>query len=138
MKTLKHSIAALFVLAIFFVGLPQQAKAQEIDTCWCPPLSYPRTGQLVNQDSAIVFDTCGIRYPSANCDSAFWDNTGWRYYPEAKGKVYARKYWDVIFGVPAIVLDSIRGDSLLYVTHNAIDSINYPNIKNGFKQLETI
>ncbi|OGU41712.1 MAG: hypothetical protein A2X61_00180 [Ignavibacteria bacterium GWB2_35_12] len=131
-------ILMLFIFAILFVALPHKAKAQLTDTCWCPPLSYPPTGQLVNQDSAIVFDTCGIRYPSANCDSAFWDNTGWRYYPEAKGNVYAKKYWDVGFNVPAIVLDSVSADSLLYVTHDAIDSINYPNIKNVFKQLEII
>ncbi|MCL5991211.1 MAG: hypothetical protein M1419_03815 [Bacteroidetes bacterium] len=131
-------VCALFVFTVLFLCLPQQAKAQVIDTCWCFPLSYPPTHQLVNQDSAIVFDTCGIRYPSANCDSAYWNNTGWNYYPEAKGKVYAKYYWDVRFAVPAIVLDSVRGDSLLYVTHDAIDSINYPNIKYGFKQLETI
>ena len=127
---------ALFVFAVLFVCLPTQAKGQITDSCWCLPLSYPPTGQLINQDSAIVFDTCAVRYPFANCDSVFWNNINSDYHSEAYRKVYAKYYWDVKFDVPAIPLDSARGDSLLYVNHDAIDSINYPNIKNGFKQLE--
>jgi hypothetical protein len=103
----------------------------------CTPLSYPRTGQLINADSSLVFDTCGVKYPTTNCDSSFWDNTGWRYYPESMTRVYAKKYWEVRFDVPAIPLDSAGEGVLLYVTHKAIDSINFPDIKNGFKLLES-
>jgi len=133
----------LFYISFIIIGLlivpsSHELLSQITDSCWCVPLSYPRTGQLINQDSAIVFDTCCIRYPYANCDSAFWDNIRWRFYPEAGRKVYAKYFWDVRFAVPAIVLDSVKGDTLLFVTHNAIDSINYPEIKNAFKQLEAI
>jgi hypothetical protein len=51
-------------------------------------------------------------------------------------RVYTKKYWDVYFDVDAIPLDSVGAGTLLYVSHNAIDSINYPDIKLGFRRLE--
>jgi hypothetical protein len=89
-----------------------------------------------NLDSAFVIDTCSIWHPSLNPDSVFWNNINSTYGDTAMSRVYAKKYWDVKFDVPAILLDSVRGDSLLFVTQNAIDSINYPNLKYGFNQLE--
>jgi len=124
----------LFFVILFFL-LGGRLLVQEIPDCMCPPLSYPKTGQLINQDSSLVFDTCGVWYPSMDCDSAFWNNINSIHSDSAMAKVYAKKYWDVKFDVPAIPLDSVRGDTLLYVTKDAIDSINYPNIKNVFNQL---
>jgi hypothetical protein len=130
---MKMKILLLLLLLLVPSG---RLQVQEIRDCMCPPLSYPRTGQLINGDSSLVFDTCGVWYPSANCDSAYWNNINSTYGDTAMSRVYAKKYWDVKFDVPAILLDSVRGDSLLFVTQNAIDSINYPNLKYGFNQLE--
>ena len=124
----------LFIILILLPG--SRMFVQEIPDCMCPPLSYPKTGQLINQDSSLVFDTCGVWYPSADCDSAFWNNVNSIHFDSAMIRVYAKKSWDVKFDVPAIPLDSVGYDTLLYVTYDAIDSINYPNIKHGFKQLE--
>jgi len=126
----------ILLLLLLLLAPANKLLMQEIPDCMCPPLSYPKTGQLINGDSSLVFDTCGVWYPSTDCDSAFWNNINSTYGDTTMSRVYAKKYWDVKFDVPAILLDSVRGDSLLFVTQNAIDSINYPNLKYGFNQLE--
>jgi hypothetical protein len=123
------------ILIIQYFLIAYQSNSQ-IPDCMCVPLSYPQTGQIINLDSSIVFDTCGVQYKYSNCDSSFWYNLKSDYGEQAKKKVYSKGYWVILFEVSAIPIPAApKEDTLIYVDWTAIDTA-YPEIRNTFQQME--
>jgi hypothetical protein len=109
----------------------------QIPDCMCPPLKHPASGYLVNQDSAFVIDTCRIRYPSANCDSVYWKNMFSEYGKEAMKRVYAKHTWLLWFNVEAFPLPVAPSDTIIEVTWEDVDSLNYPEVKTALNNIAT-
>jgi len=126
---------SLLIVGIFTKPTISELQAQITNPCWCPPLTYIRDGQHTNLDSNCVIDTCGIWYPSANCDSAYWNNIQSKFGEEAKKRVYGKKFWEILFTVPAIPIPAVpKPDTIIYVDWTAIDTA-YPEIRNTFKNM---
>jgi hypothetical protein len=128
----------ILLLLLLLLAPANKLLMQEIPDCMCPPLKHPPSGYLVNQDSAIVIDTCGIWYPSISCDSAYWGNVFSKYGLEAIKRIYAKNTWLIWFDVKAIPLPEAPSDSVIEVTWRDIDSLNYPEIKDSLKSIEQI
>ncbi|MFH1049836.1 MAG: T9SS type A sorting domain-containing protein [bacterium] len=108
---------------------------QEIPDCMCPPMHILETGHQVNIDSAIVIDTCGIWYPSASCDSAYWNNIRSEYQFEAQKRLYSRAYWEILFLVDVIPIPASHPDSVIIVDWTSIDT-TFTELREAFEQLE--
>ncbi|MFH1049837.1 MAG: T9SS type A sorting domain-containing protein [bacterium] len=126
----------ILLLLLLLLATTNSLMVLEIPDCMCVPLSYPSTGHLINQDSSLIIDTCGIWYPSVNCDSVYWNNITSENSELAKGRIYAKKPWSIRFEVDAIPLEPAPWDTNLYVTWTAIDSSNYPEIRSRFEFIE--
>ena len=114
MKTLKHNITALFVFSIFFVGLPQGAKAQYYPPDSCLNLVYPVEDSVHANYDSVKFDTCYL----SETYNQWYAN---KYRIQFKKNIY-------MFKQKPISLDSLY-------TWRDIDSI-YIDIQNIFQQLE--
>jgi hypothetical protein len=128
----------LLLLLLLIIVPANRLLVQEIPDCMCPPLKHPPSGYLVNQDSSIVIDTCGIWYPFSNCDFVYWGNVFSLHGKEAQDRIYAKNTWLIWFDVKAIPLPEAPSDSVIEVTWEDIDSLNYPEIRDSLKSIEQI
>lgn len=65
----------ILLLILIFVIPNSLLVAQDIPDCMCPPQYWIETGvNIINFDSSLVIDTCGIPYWYNSCDSMLWDN----------------------------------------------------------------
>ncbi len=126
----------LLILFLLFFALVHKLQMQEIPDCMCVPLKHPPSGYLVNQDSAVVLDTCGIWFPSASCDSVYCNNVFSQYGIEAMQRVYAKSTWTIWFDVKAFLISKGPVDTIIEVTWRDIDSLNYPFLKDSLELIE--
>jgi hypothetical protein len=136
------------VLFLFFVGVSVTLNAYTPpDSCRCFPLTQkyhiestinPRdTIIYVNQDSALVLDTCGLFQLSSrsysDCGDIYenWDINK----EERHSRLYAKQHWTVRFDVAAIYIPKAPSDTIIEVSWEAIDT-SFAEIRTAFQQLE--
>ena len=131
----------LIVLILIISSLVLNSK--DIPPCSCVPLNYwdtkPGHEQKINQDTAIVFDTCGVMIKYHSCDSTFVENI-YRfnsYYDTTILKVYAKYLWQINFINDAIKLPKYPKDTAIFVTWEVIDT-SFILQRKVFKELDSI
>jgi hypothetical protein len=135
--------APLLLLISFFLLCSELGKGKEIPPCTCSPQVYYEREKIreINQDTAIVFDTCGLKIKYNSCDSTFVQNLyrseGIPYYDSTIKKVFAKYYWDIYFLKDAIKLPVYPHDTAIYVTWEAIDTSSVLERKI-FRELDSI
>ncbi|TAL67758.1 MAG: T9SS type A sorting domain-containing protein [Bacteroidetes bacterium] len=132
MRTLKHSIAALFVFAILFVAMPQRAEAQTTDSCWC----IKDIKEIITGDTTLygswALDTCNIGI-EGNCQELL---RGMLSNPSSTVNYEARLYSKTRFEIWIdTILISRSSTTLTTFTWDDIDN-RFIEIKQGLEDLE--
>ncbi|OGU38978.1 MAG: hypothetical protein A2X61_00065 [Ignavibacteria bacterium GWB2_35_12] len=148
MKTLKHSIVAMFLIAFFFVGFSQHTNAQTLDSCLCIPTYQPRSHSNIpgqdttwpfNKDTLWKLDTCNWYLENDydnDCSEKLYYWWQQIYLEECGFRVYSRGNWEITFFFKAIDASTAPSGTKIIKKWYDIDSIQYPEVRNYFKLIE--
>ena len=126
----------IIIILILMITV-QILNSKDIPPCSCVPKFYlDKLGrEPINQDTLIVFDTCGIVDPSKDCDTIFWH----KYYlgdrKEGFKRCMSKGTWKVYFPDSTINLPKYRHDTTIFVDWEEIDT-NKREIRKVFQELE--